>query len=137
MKQMAAYLNYVDALSYALAIRAPEREEVFAADPARWQQAILDLKQEFATALPIVFKRMTFDEREGRPPHSVEVDHFLHVMSQARLMSKPNVALETLTLNPEQQKAIVRLNEDRLHELRPALTDLGNKLAAAVAAVET
>ena len=130
---MSAYWNYADALSYALAVRAPEESETFVADPARWQKAILDLKLEYGNELPSVFARMSFDEREGRPPHSAEVDHFLHVMAQARLMSKPNVALEKLTLSAEQKKAIVRLNEDRLHDFLPALRVFGDKLAKAVA----
>lgn len=133
---MSAYWNYADALSYALAIRAPEAGETFVADPARWQKAILDLKQEYGRDLPDVFGRMFFDEREGRPPHSAEVDHFLHVMAQARLMSEPNVAYEVLSLNAGQRKAIVRLNEERLRGLLPTLRVLGEKLAAAVA-VET
>ena len=75
---------------------------------------------------------MFFDEREGPAPYSAEVDHFLHVMAQARIMSEPNPSFELLHFDRAQKRTIMRLNEKRLQELRPILEQLGDQLAASV-----
>ena len=97
---MGSYWNYVDALAYALALRNPDKPERFTGDPAEWHKAVFDLKERFGDDLPDAFKHIVFDTKPGHVPFSGQVDHFLHVLAQARLMSAPN---------PERSPEMVRL----------------------------
>ena len=126
--------NYADALGFALSLSDPVVESRFTADPARWNEAIFELKRDYQERLPQVFGRMFFDERQGRTPYSAEIDHFLHSLAQAQLMSEPNPAYEILQLTVEQKQTLARLNENRLRDFRPLLEEIGRKLSEALAA---
>ena len=129
---MSAYWNYADALAYALTLYKPEGTDRFTADPPRWHQAILDIKTEFGGTLPDVFDDIFFDIRHGRAPYSAEVDHFLHTLAQAQLMSEANPAYEVLQLTQKQKEALIRLNKERLGTIKAQLEEVGKKLGAAL-----
>lgn len=123
----------MDALAYALALNAPDDvPEKFTADPAKWHQGVFNLIDNFRDRLPSVLNHIVFDERPGRPPYSPQVEHFLHVQAQARLISGANPAYAVLEMSPKQKAAIIKLNEDRLRDLRDDLKKMGEQLLAAV-----
>ena len=128
------YWNYVDALAYALALNAPDTPEklTLTADPAKWHQGVYDLCNRYRNRLPGVLDRIVFDERPGRPPYSPQVEHFLHVQAQARLISGANPAYAVLEMSPTQKAAIIKLNEDRLGDLKDQLKEMGEQLLAVV-----
>ena len=121
------YWNYVDALAYALALNPPDTLKL-KADSAIWHQGVYDLRNKY----PKILDHIVFDERPGHPPYSPQVEHFLHVQAQARLISGANPAYAVLEMSPTQKAAIIRLNEDRLGDLRDKLKELGAQLLAAV-----
>ena len=121
------YWNYVDALAYALALNAPGTLKL-TADPAKWHQGVYDLRNRY----PGVLDHIVFDERPGRPPYSPQVEHFLHVQAQARLISGANPAYAVLEMSPTQRAAIIKLNEERLGNLRDQLKEMGEQLLATV-----
>ncbi len=121
------YWNYVDALAYALALTDPEDLKL-KADSAIWHQGVLELRKKY----PEILDHIVFDERPGRPPYSPQVEHFLHVQAQARLISGANPAYAVLEMSSTQKAAIIRLNEDRLGDLKDELKEMGEQLLAAV-----
>ena len=125
------YWNYVDALAYALALTDPETLKL-KADSAIWHQGVYDLRNKY----PEILDHIVFDERPGRPPYSSQVEHFLHVQAQARLISGANPAYAVLEMSPAQKAAIIKLNEDRLSDIRDKLKEMGAQLLAAVQHVE-
>lgn len=127
-----SFWNYVDALAYALALNSPEQSEKFTADPAKWHQAIYDLRKKYVEKFPRAFSKIIFDVRPGRTPYSPQVEHFLHVQAQARLMSAANPAYEVLEISTKQKEAIIRLNESRLGEFRDLLKQVGEELSVQV-----
>ena len=126
------YWNYVDALAYALALNTPETSEKFTADPALWHQGIYDILDKFRDRLSGALDQIVFDERPGYPPYSPQVEHFLHVQAQARLISGANPAYVVLEMSPNQKSAIIRINEVRLGNLKDELKEMGEQLLAAV-----
>lgn len=126
---MNSYWSYVDALSYALALNVVEDRQTFSADPAKWHQAVYDLRTRYGERLPDAFKSISFETKNGQPPYSPQVDHFLHVLAQARLMSAPNPAYVVLEMDARQKQAIVRLNQERLGAHQELLEEIGRELA--------
>ena len=124
------YWNYVDALAYALALNGTDEQDQFMADSSEWQQAIYDLLEEYSEKLPDQFKHVIFDIKPGGPPYSEQVEHFLHVQAQARLMSSPNPSYQVFEMSPKQKQAIIRMNKDRLSEHRDLLEEFGRALQA-------
>ena len=123
-----SYWNYVDALAYALALNSPDGTQRFSADPSKWHAAVYNLYTSYKDTLPQVFAHIFFEIKQGKPPYSPQVEHFLHVQAQARLMSAPNPAYVVLEMSPKQKAAIRRLNETRLSGQRDILQELGRKL---------
>ena len=128
----ANYWNYVDALAYALALNTPDDSETLTADPAKWHQGIYNLLETFRDRLPGVLDQVVFDERPGYPPYSSQVEHFLHVQAQARLISGANPAYAVLEMSAKQKSAIIRMNEDRLGDKKDELKVMGEQLLAFV-----
>ena len=121
------YWNYVDALAYALALN--ERDSLkMEADSSVWHRGVFQLRDKH----PEILSQIIFDEKPGRPPYSPQVEHFLHVQAQARLMSGANPAYKVLEMSATQKSAIIRLNEDRLSDFKDELKEMGEQLLAAV-----
>jgi hypothetical protein len=129
---MATYWNYVDALAYALALNASDEGEKFTADPSRWNKAVYQLRERYEGKLPEAFRDIFFEVRPGRPVYSPQVDHFLHVLAQARLMSEPNPAYVVLEISPSHKQAIIRLNEERLSQHQELLQEIGKDFSSLV-----
>ena len=123
------YWNYSDAWAYALALNQPESGERMTADSSRWHQALYELRDKYRDRVPGAFKDVFFDLRTGKSPFSSQVDHFLHVQAQARLMSAPNPAYVVLEMSSSQKATIIKLNQDRLAAFKEPLALLGKDLA--------
>ena len=129
---MAEYWNYVDALAYALALHNPEAREQFSGDTLDWHKAVYELKESLSDKLPEVFDHIFFDGGPGEPPYSPQVDHFLHVLAQARLMSAPNPDYNLFEMSVDQKEAITRLNSERLESEEKSLRLIGKQLGGLV-----
>lgn len=129
---MGDYWNYVDVLAYALALHEPKTQGRFTGDPVEWHQAVYELKESFADRLPDAFKHISFDTKPGLPPFSPQVDHFLHVLAQARLMSAPNPAYRVFEMSAAQKAAVSRLNVERLKAHQELLGEMGARLVASL-----
>ena len=121
------YWNYVDALAFALALNDQDTLKL-KADSAIWHKGVYDLRNKY----PEILDHIVFDERPGRPPYSPQVEHFLHVQAQARLISGANPAYAVLEMSPTQKAAIIELNKDRLGDRRDELKEMGKQLLAVV-----
>ena len=126
---ITGYWNYVDALAYALAMHSPDELDVFTGDPERWHQAIYDLQQAHMEKLPEVFQDIFFDLASGSAPYSPQVEHLLHVLAQARLMSAPNPAYLKYEMHPLQKSHLISMNKERLSEFEAPLRSIGESLA--------
>ena len=126
---MSKYWSYVDALGLALALQEPDKHNTFTADPAKWHEAIYQLRKQYLADLPLAFRRISFDTREGQPPYSPQVEHFLHVMAQGGLMSEPNPAYTVLDTTPEQKKALLKRERGPFADDEPLLTEIGRQLS--------
>ncbi len=124
---MTAYWNYVDALSYAIALTPTKgRSHRFTSDPARWYKAVRDVCEAYRDKMPEAFGDIFFEP--GDPPYSPQVDHFLHVLAQAGLMSAPNPAYKLFEMSHAQGAAILRLNAERLGSKKDLLVEIGQRL---------
>ncbi|MDO8750974.1 MAG: hypothetical protein Q7K03_07510 [Dehalococcoidia bacterium] len=131
MSMSGDYWDYVNALSYALAKGTPKTPQRFTGDPMQWHQAMYELLPRYKDRLP-VFRHIVFDTTPGRQPFSAEVDHFLHVLAQSRLLSALNTAYAVFEFSDKQKETIIRLNEKRVKQYEGVLEELGRELAAKV-----
>lgn len=88
--------TYVDLLAWAL---AHAKRTDFTSDERKWQLFVYRAKEQ----APNLFEFVYFDESLPDAPYSIQAEHARHVLTQAEMMSHPNLAHRVTVMNRKQK----------------------------------
>ena len=114
-QEFKSFVNYIDILTYALAISG---EKSFSGDPDKWHRAIYEVCKKYKNKIPEL-KQIYFTFRPPQPPQSEQVDRLIKVLNMSREISLPNPRYPKIDITADKKRLILaRESERNKHYLR-------------------
>lgn len=114
-QEFKSFVNYIDILTYALAISG---EKSFSGDPDKWHRAIYEVCKKYKNKIPEL-KQIYFTFRPPQPPQSEQVDRLIKVLNMSREISLPNPRYPKIDITADKKRLILaRETERNKHYLR-------------------
>lgn len=127
-----SFVNYIDILTYALALSG---EKSFSGDPDKWHRAIFEICKKYKNKIPEL-KQIYFTYRPPQPPQSEQVDRLIKVLNMSREISMPNPRYPRIDLPKDKKNLILKRESERnkhyLNEIERIGKILKEKVSASV-----
>jgi hypothetical protein len=124
-----SYWTFEDVLMLGIA-NLPEGINRLTADYGQWAEVVENIKREFSTRAPELFRKVHFSHREPLPSTSDQLDDFFFHAGLGGILPAPHPAHLVYDLREETKEYIKRRREPKLHQYAELISEVSTHLQA-------